>query len=699
MIHLRLAKLLGFIGDVEGGNLDITVSGAGQGDEIGVLASALNTMVRRLKVSMDDLTHEVQVRKQTEAELAQHRDNLEGLVGVRTQALEREIHDRKAAEAKVREAERRLKRQNEALKEQVRHKSFRGKDLKETLKTVAASTARAVEAHRVSVWFFKADGVTLRCAELFTASGVPQQMTKKLMIGEHADYFRALEEERLIPASHAAADPRTAGLADSYLVPAGIEAKLDATLRIRGKTVGVLCVEQTGVPREWHMDEQNFTAAVADFISLAVETAERNQSEIEKKELEARLHRAEKMEAIGTLAGGVAHDLNNILSGIVSYPELLLFQLEEDSPLRKPIDTIRRSGEKAAAIVQDLLSLARRGISPREVVDLNTIVEEFLKSPEFHKMKSYHPDIDLASELDLTLGNISGSPVHLSKIIMNLVSNAFEAIEGCGKITVSTAYRHLDQPLRGFDTIEPGDYAVLRVSDSGIGISADDIGRVFEPFYTKKEMGRSGTGLGMAVVWGTVKDHNGHIDIHSREGEGTQISVYFPITERQQAKTSREVVIDDYRGHGERILVVDDVAEQREIAAGILAELGYEVDTVPSGEAAADWIGERKADLVILDMIMSPGIDGLETYKRILVHAPEQRAIIASGYSESERVRKAIALGVGRYVRKPYSMRTLGRAVQEALNEKDERRGARAKAQQGEGGLDRDEGERPGEQQ
>jgi CheY-like chemotaxis protein len=238
-----------------------------------------------------------------------------------------------------------------------------------------------------------------------------------------------------------------------------------------------------------------------------------------------------------------------------------------------------------------------------------------------------------------------------------------------GVIALSTENRLLEIPLTGYEQIPPGNYIVLRVEDKGIGISDQDLRKLFEPFYTKKVMGRSGTGLGMAVVWGTVKDHHGFVDVHSSPGKGTRIDLYFPAI--RSALTQHETVFEaqDLKGD-ERILIVDDLEEQRDIACRILSELGYQVESVSSGEKAVEHLKTRPADLVVLDMIMDPGIDGLETYQKILDINPGQKAIIASGFSESERVREAQRLGAGVYVKKPYSLKTLGSAVRRELNRK-----------------------------
>ncbi len=400
---------------------------------------------------------------------------------------------------------------------------------------------------------------------------------------------------------------------------------------------------------------------------IIIDLSESKLAEKERLKLEARLQRAEKMEAIGTLAGGVAHDLNNVLSGIVSYPDLLLMQLPEKSPLRNPLMTIKGAGEKAADIVQDLLTLARRGITYSEAVDLNEIVLNYMKSFEYDRLLSYHPDVEVKVDLCADLLYFLGSTVHLSKTVMNLVANAAEAMPDGGMIFISTENRYIERPIAGFDEPKQGDYVVLNVSDTGIGISRDDMKRIFEPFFSKKKMGRSGTGLGMSVVWGTVKDHNGYIDLQSVEEKGSTFILYFPVTRKGLEKNRSEFSIEKVSGNMETILVVDDVQEQREVAFNILSSLGYSVFTSSSGEKAVEYLKRSRVDLVVLDMIMEPGMDGLETYRKVLELYPGQKAIITSGFSETERVKEAQELGAGDYVKKPYTIEKIGAAVNKEL--------------------------------
>ncbi|MCP3932448.1 MAG: response regulator, partial [Bacteroidetes bacterium] len=225
--------------------------------------------------------------------------------------------------------------------------------------------------------------------------------------------------------------------------------------------------------------------------------------------------------------------------------------------------------------------------------------------------------------------------------------------------------KYIDTPIRGYENVKEGDYVILTVSDSGAGISSVDLEKIFEPFYTKKVMGRSGTGLGMAVVWGTVKDHKGYIEVQSTEGKGTTFNLYFPVTRKVIGGKEEVLSMEGYKGNGESILVVDDVEEQREIAFRMLDRLNYSVTSVASGEEAVDYMKNNSADLLVLDMIMEPGINGFETYKKILELHPGQKAIIASGFSETDIVKKAQGLGAGEYLKKPYTLEKIGLAVKE----------------------------------
>ena len=419
--------------------------------------------------------------------------------------------------------------------------------------------------------------------------------------------------------------------------------------------------------------EQRVAERTAELLDINLQLKEeikvREKAEQEQRHLENELSRAQKMEVLGRLAGGVAHDLNNVLSGIVSYPDLLLMDLPADSPMYGPLKIIKKSGERAAAIVQDLLTLARRGVMVKKAISLNDVLEEYLQSPEFAKLRSANPSITLEQQLDKHLQLLEGSPVHLQKAVMNLIGNAFEAVEGIGQVFVTTENRKLDAPVNGYEVIEKGNYAVLKIQDTGSGISQEVLGKIFEPFYTTKQMGRSGTGLGMTVVWGTIKDHGGCLDIESSPGKGTTISVFFPAASADipayQEESAEKIRL--HRGTGQSVLIVDDMVVQQEIGISILEKLGYRAWAVSSGEAAVEFIKKQPIDLVLLDMIMPPGMDGLETYQKIIMVTPGQKAIIVSGYSENDRVREALEIGIGAHLKKPYTIEQMSQLIYNEL--------------------------------
>jgi PAS domain S-box-containing protein len=388
----------------------------------------------------------------------------------------------------------------------------------------------------------------------------------------------------------------------------------------------------------------------------------------ERKKLEAQLRHAQRMEAMGTLAGGVAHDLSNILAAIVSYPDLLLMDIDSNSQMYEPLTKIKRAGMRAAAIVQDLLTLARRGVQLTEVIDFNDIVAEFLKSPECDRLRVYHPDVILATDLYEQPAAIRGSAVHLIKGLMNVVTNAAEAMPDGGKILIATC----KQPARELERIKDKtkeDYVVVSVTDNGTGIAREDIDRIFEPFFTKKVMGRSGTGLGMAIVWATVQDHNGFVEVQSETGKGTTVRLIFPATAEVRVQPLAIPVLKDLMGRGETILVIDDEAEHRDIASQMLTRLGYRVVTVDSGPAALEQMQKQPPDLVVLDMILGSDMDGLAVYRRILSLQPDQKAVITSGFAETSRVRQAMQLGAGAYIKKPYGLKEIASVVRQALEE------------------------------
>jgi PAS domain S-box-containing protein len=594
--------------EIASGRLGFQVEQAGN-DEIAMLATAINQMSRGLMDSYENL-HKQKV--QIEDEMAQ-RQRIHEALKIKTVELKEEIEERKRAEGALRESEENYKNLIENANEAI----------------FVAQDGKLVFINPMTTIMIGYSGEELMIKPF---AGFIHPDDRDMVIDRHVRRMRGEELPHIY----------------SFRI-----------IRVNGKVIWVelnaVCVNWKGKP------------ATLNFLS---DITDRKRAEEEKRSLEERLQRSEKMEALGQLAGGVAHDLNNVLGVLTGYSELLLGEIPEGQRTRGYAEKILQSTEKGAAIIQDLLTLARRGVTASDVVNLNSVVSDFLKTPVFEKLTDYHPRVTFRTECDPKLLNIKGSPVHLEKTLMNLVSNAAESISGKGQVTIRTESRYLDKPLQGYDEVKEGDYAVLAVYDTGTGIPAENRKKIFEPFYTKKTMGRSGTGLGLAIVWGTVKDHNGYIDLQTEVGEGSTFTLYFPVTRDELIAQHQKMPIEQYMGNGESVLVVDDIAEQRDIAARLLTRLGYSVRVVSSGEEAVEYLKGNISDILVLDMIMAPGMDGLETYQRILEINPKQKAILVSGFSETDRVKKAQKLGAGAYVKKPYVIEKIGVSLRDELNRK-----------------------------
>ncbi len=423
----------------------------------------------------------------------------------------------------------------------------------------------------------------------------------------------------------------------------------------------VLTVEISGARIKGCLGSKNCYQGVLRDITRQ-KRQEREQALLEKK-----LVQSEKLKNLGILAGGVAHDLNNILSGIATYPEVLLMDAGLSPRMRQGLGIIKDSGQKASLVVSDLLTISRGTNREMEVLNINSVIERYLGAADFDKIKATYQQVQIEVVLEPELLNIKGSYIHIEKAIMNLVLNGAEetAQKKAGQVILSTANHYVDDAMAGEADLPSGEYVMLSVADNGSGIPEEHQKKIFDPFFTQKEMGRSGTGLGLAVVWNTVQDHQGTVRVRSI-GKGTRFELFFPAI-REALPLQETNFLAEIKGQGQRILIVDDLANQRKIAGTILKNLGYQVFAVADGMEAVAFVRENPVDLIVLDMVMEPSISGFETYQRIKKIYPDQKAIIASGHSESEEVLMAQNLGAGAFVKKPYTILDMGIAVKEEL--------------------------------
>ena len=411
---------------------------------------------------------------------------------------------------------------------------------------------------------------------------------------------------------------------------------------------------------------------------------------VQNKALQERLGRAEKVESLANIAGGVAHDLNNIISPMVALPDVIISEMEDFGRksgidiemIKEDLLLMKASGVRAAAVVRDLMTSSRRLNVDYRVLDLNRLISKCVEAQEVRDIKAGCPNIEIEVDLTEEPCIIMASEAHVSRAVSNLIRNGMEAMDESitgikphgNKLKISTKHKSVAQPVMGFDVIEEGDYAVVTVSDVGLGMSGDVIPRIIEPFFSlKKESGRSGSGLGLAVVNGIMKDHSGFMDIKSGEGSGSTFDLYFPFSTESISSVIAKVAAC---GGNENILVVDDEPAQRIVAGRMLRKLGYTVDVVNNGHDAIRLLAKKRSkspngddpyDLVILDMIMEENFDGLEVLREVRKEYPDLKAVIASGFAPTGRVHSAINLGA-KWLAKPYQMDELATVLRTQLD-------------------------------
>jgi PAS domain S-box-containing protein len=414
---------------------------------------------------------------------------------------------------------------------------------------------------------------------------------------------------------------------------------------------------------------------------LTEEMRMREEATAHQAALQFRLARAERMESLGVLAGGVAHDLNNILGPLVALPSLIVADLNTGCPRCAPqmeraagdLRMIDESTKRAAATIRDLLTLGRRGNFEKQPLALNEVLTRYLATPEFKSLEEAAPGVALELDLDPAVAAVAGSESHLLRAVANVIRNAFEAQDGRGTVALRTRIVELAEPLLGHEVVPAGRYVLIRISDSGRGMSDADLQRVFEPFFTrKKSTGNSGSGLGLSIVHRAIKDHDGFIDVRSAVGTGTAFDLYLPAADGKAPAQASAAPVSVHSGT-EHVLVADDVPAQRHLAERALSSLGYAVTCVASGAEAVRFFekvrggGRPACDLVLLDMVMDDGIDGLDTLKAVRALAPAQKAIVTSGHGMTPRAAEAGELGAG-WLPKPYTIESLAAALRAALD-------------------------------
>jgi PAS domain S-box-containing protein len=386
----------------------------------------------------------------------------------------------------------------------------------------------------------------------------------------------------------------------------------------------------------------------------------------ETKKLQELADRAHRLEAAGRIAGQVAHDFNNLLGPLVAYPGLIRDELPAKHAVHEFVDDIEKAAEQMADINQQLLTLGRRGHYNLEPLNINDIILQVIERPQ-----ACPENVTISNDLCSDLMNVKGGASQIDRALYNLVANALDAMPDGGQLGIKSENFYVNESFGRYNRIPRGEYVKITITDTGTGIPDEVLPHIFDPFFTTKTTDRRrGSGLGLSIVHAVIEDHEGFVDVASDPKQGTTFYLYFPITREAVEDIEVETVV----GGNEKILIVDDDPIQREVTTRLLKKLGYQVNTASGGEAAIDFLKKSRHDLLLLDMVMSPGLDGVETYRRALKINTNQKAIMISGFAESKKVSETLQLGAGAFIKKPLTLNAVATAVRKELDRKSKRK-------------------------
>ncbi len=569
---------------------------------------------------------------------------------------------RMLAEEAMRAANERYARQESALAVLTRLQVSTPEQFVPALQSVTEVVANALELDRASVWRQDA-GDRLVCEDVFERAQNRHGRAVDVTGDVVKDFWASLSAADLIAAPDAATDPRLGEFARGYMKTAGVKSFISVPIRGHGDLVATLSCATIGVERKWTPDEQTFLVAVANLVASMF-------AQLERHRLEAQLRQATKLEGIGQLAGGVAHDFNNVLTVILGKAGQIIDDERLPADLRDSAEDVVHSAERAANLTRQLLAFSRRQAMQVRDHDLNAVIRNVARLLD----RILGEDM----ELDLVLFDepifVRADAGMLDQVVLNLAVNPRDAMRGGGRLTIRTALVEVDSQATGHVSRPSGPYARLQVADSGTGIAQEHLAHIFEPFFTTKDVGK-GTGLGLATTYGIVQQHNGWIEVDSEVGRGTTFSIYLPSFTQPEEKPSlapgpRSAIVPRAAVGRESILVVEDEEDVRSLIVDALLGFGYRVLEATSGpEALAEWAQHGESiDLLITDMVMPGGMNGLDLVSRVKQDRPALKVIYISGYlADVSRDDLTQSEGVT-YLAKPFTLPTLARIVREALD-------------------------------
>ncbi len=384
----------------------------------------------------------------------------------------------------------------------------------------------------------------------------------------------------------------------------------------------------------------------------------------QRRHLEEQLRQAQKMEAIGHLAGGVAHDFNNLLTVINGFTEVILGNLEGDDPSGPLLQEVRKAGERAGALTRQLLAFSRKQLLQPKVIDLNSLLAEIAKLLG----RMIGEDVTLAFDLDPHLGRIKADPGQIEQVIINLAVNARDAMPQGGSLTLTTRNVVLAHSPQALEEMPAGPYALLAVKDAGCGMTRETLARIFEPFFTTKEVGK-GTGLGLATVYGIVKQSGGHVEAQSEVGAGTTFRIYLPLVHQEKERPEVPSSPLPLPVGQETVLLVEDDPGVRRLTLRLLLGQGYQVLEASSGSEGLAVAARHQGpiQLLITDVVM-PALSGPQLARRLLLDRPETKVLYLSGYTDDAVLRHGILEQATNFLQKPFSLSVFAHKVRELLD-------------------------------
>lgn len=546
---------------------------------------------------------------------------------------------------------------NEALGNLINNEHFVLGDFDSFLEPLTEEISRLLQVSRVGVWKLNKAEDAVDCVNLWNADEKTHTRGLVLTQAQYPIYFEALLTDRILPFDDAYRHESTKEFTEEYFPAFGITSMLDAPFHFSGKMAGIVCLEHTGPKRIWKVEEKAFLISIVDLLSVITESSHRLA-------LEARLHRSKKMDALGKLSGGIAHDYNNMLGVIMGYVSLLESSLASDEKLSPYVSAIRYAGERGAKLTNKLLTVARKSASDEEVLVINTP----LLDQKDLLAKTLTARISLSIEADPNLWPVKLSASDLDDVVLNISINAMHAIEGTGSLTIATSNVNLTSAQAAPLQIPPGDYVMLTFKDSGAGMEPAELEKIFDPFYTTK--GDDGTGLGLAQVYGFVGQCGGAIHVESAPSEGSVFSLYFPRFNdgSPTVSASKSNSLASETAGTETILVVDDEEALLRLQNELLTRQGYKVLRAPSAEDALTIMESEHVDLLLTDAIMA-GMDGYELASIVQKRWPQIKIQMVSGYSFRRSRNAADKELIENLLAKPFNLDKYFARIRELLDE------------------------------